>query len=96
MYLFLQVILIISLCFGLLYVLHMLITVRRANKNDYELSRAITGTFQNAFRGEVDTFRDGKRDYRVSAGLIVDRKTNTWKEQGKLSEEALDTILYPK
>ena len=55
------------------------------NRNRYEnIFAALTGTVKTVF--------DGSRDYRVRAGLAVNKK-NQWVEQGALSEEALDAVL---
>lgn len=67
----------------------------RADKSEYGISRARTRSWYKPIFGDVQTYHDGYRDFRVQAGLAVDKKTNTWKGQGILSEESIDSILKP-
>ncbi len=67
----------------------------RADKSEYGISRARTAKWYKSIVGDVHTYHDGYRDFRVQAGLAVDKKTNTWKGQGILSEESIDTLLKP-
>jgi len=67
----------------------------RADGHEYERNRDRTGGFRKALRGEIETVFDGARDYRVSAGIAIDRNTNSWVEQGRLSEEAISASLRP-
>jgi len=66
-----------------------------ASKGDYEINRRRSGGLFDPLFGRVKTSHDGYRDFRVCAGLAVDKKTNTWVEQGILSDEAVDAVLYP-
>jgi len=63
------------------------------NKSEYERNRRRLGGFKSVFSGSVPTVADGGRDYQVAAGIAIDRKTNQWVEQGKLSTEALLAAL---
>jgi len=67
----------------------------RADGHEYARNRDRTGSFRKALRGEIETVFDGARDYRVSAGIAVDCNTNSWVEQGRLSEEAISASLRP-
>jgi hypothetical protein len=67
----------------------------RGNRIEYDRNRQRTGSFRKAIRGEVETVFDGTRDYRVSAGVAVDRKKNEWVEQGRLSAEAVTAAVRP-
>lgn len=60
---------------------------------EYRKNRQRTKSLYHVIRGELPTQFEGGRDYRVRAGLAVDRKRNVWVEQGILSEEALDAVL---
>lgn len=65
-----------------------------ANKIEYALNQERTPGFLPAVRGELKTVFDGSRDYRVASGLVVDLgERNKWKEQGRLSEEAVSGIF---
>ena len=83
--------------FGVLGVSCLLFAIKlfRADGLEYERNRERTQSFRKALRGEIDTTHDGSRDYRVSAGVAVDCKTNTWVAQGRLSEEAISASLRP-
>jgi hypothetical protein len=67
----------------------------RGNALEYERNRRRVGSLRNAIRGEIPTVFDGTRDYRVSAGVGVDTKTNQRTEQGRLSAEAISSALRP-
>lgn len=63
-----------------------------SDTNEYNRNRRKTGSWRNPLRGTVNTCCEGNgRDHSISAGLAV--KNNTWIEQGKLSDEAIDAIL---
>ena len=66
-----------------------------SDKNDYRRNQGRSGKFWKSFSGQIKTRENGSRDFRVRAGLTVNRK-NQWQEQGALSEEAIDTILLKK
>ena len=67
----------------------------RGNRHEYDRNRLRTGSLRNAIRGEISTVFDGTRDYRVSAGVAVDKKKNEWVEQGRLSPEAITAAVRP-
>jgi hypothetical protein len=48
---------------------------------------------KNAALGLVPTDYDGRRDYRVAAGIAFNKKTKSWVEQGRLSAEAIQSSL---
>jgi hypothetical protein len=79
-----------ALCVTLLSVAYRLL---RSDKGDYNINRIRSGRLLDPILGRVKTSRSGYRDFRVQAGLAVDRQTNTWVEQGILSEEAIDAVL---
>lgn len=58
----------------------------------YDSNRKKCGKFVNPLKGTVPSFNNGNRDYRVCAGLSINRK-NQWTEQGALCEESVDSIL---
>lgn len=68
----------------------------RSDKGEYDLNRKRSGDWSSPFSGRVKTCHDGQRDYRVRAGLAIDKQTNTWVEQGILSDDAVDAVLRPK
>ncbi|CAK0750845.1 hypothetical protein CCP2SC5_1710004 [Azospirillaceae bacterium] len=61
---------------------------------EYERNRQRTKSFSAALHGRLSPYFEGKRDYRVAAGLAIDRRTNTWVEQGRLSDEALASVFH--
>lgn len=69
------------------------IRLAKADKGEYNKNRERTGSLMDVLLGKVHTIHDGRRDYRVRAGLAVDTKQNIWVEQGVLSEEALDSVI---
>ena len=70
------------------------VKIARGNRSEYERNRQRLGSsVVTAIRGEVPTVSDGTRDYRVAAGIAVDRKKNEWVEQGRLSSEAIAGAL---
>jgi hypothetical protein len=62
-------------------------------RSEYSRNRARSPSLVAVVRGEAPTFYDGVRDERVAAGVAVDIKANRWVEQGKLSEEAVSSVL---
>ena len=69
------------------------IKILRANPTAYETNRSLSPSVRGAMKGDVASFNNGNRDYRVAAGIALDTKTNTWREQGKLSAEAIDEVF---
>lgn len=65
----------------------------RGNGREYERNRHRIGGIKNVLSGKVATVADGGRDYRIAAGIAIDRNKNEWVEQGKLSSEALLSAL---
>ena len=65
----------------------------RGNWAEYGRNRQRLGSVRAAMRGEVETVSDGTRDYRVAAGIAIDSKKNEWREQGRLSTEAISAAL---
>lgn len=65
----------------------------RGDDGAYDQNRTRTGTVKNAAFGLVPTTLDGRRDYRVAAGIAFNRTTNAWVEQGRLSSEAIQSTL---
>jgi hypothetical protein len=63
------------------------------NATEYERNRRRAKNIKQTFLGKVPPVFDGTRDARISAGLAVDRKTNQWIEQGRLSDEAVASAL---
>jgi hypothetical protein len=54
--------------------------------------------FGSPWLGRVKTHEDGRRDFRVSAGLNVriDGQNREWVQQGIISDEAVDIIIAPR
>ena len=71
----------------------LLLRIIRGNANEYERNRSRAQSFFQTLRGKVPIRYDGTRDARVSAGIAVDRKTNEWIDQGRLSDEAIAAAL---
>jgi len=62
-------------------------------KSEYESNRVRSGKVKDAILGRVNTYHNGCRDSSVHAGIVVDKRTNTWVEQGALSDGAIDSVL---
>jgi hypothetical protein len=72
------------------------IVVFRGNRNEYNRNRnRLGGSLLRVIRGDIPTKYDGTRDDKVAAGVAIDLKRNEWKEQGRLSDEALRDALAP-
>ena len=63
---------------------------------EYSRNRQRSGKWNDALLGRLKTSEGGFRNYEVQAGLAVDTKDNVWVEQGKLSDEAIDSVMQPK
>ena len=68
--------------------------ILRASSDEYRRNQQRIGRVRNLLFGHVATRHAGVRDYRVRAGLSISKKDNCWEEQGALSEEAIDSVLY--
>jgi len=66
-----------------------------ADNADYSRNKERSGGLLGPLVGRIPTRFNGSRDFRVKAGLAINRK-NQWVEQGALSEEAIDTVLAKK
>lgn len=64
-----------------------------ANKADYEINRERSNSIVSVVRGNIRTKHGEHRDFRVQAGLAVDKKKNEWAENGALSEESIDSVI---
>ncbi len=64
-----------------------------ANKADYRSNQQATGGILNALKGNLPTFKDGRRSHKVGAGLVFDVRKRKLTEQGTLSDEAINSIL---
>lgn len=65
----------------------------QSRPNAYNANKARTGGWLKPILGRVNTFHNGYRDFSVHAGIAVDKKTNSWVEQGALSDGAVDAVL---
>lgn len=65
--------------------------VWRGDHVEYSRNRQRSTSLKAALRGEVPSLFDGNKNYRVAAGIVVDEETNEWKENGRLSEEAVSS-----
>ncbi|MBM9615021.1 hypothetical protein JWJ90_12095 [Desulfobulbus rhabdoformis] len=61
--------------------------------HNYRQIHEISGSFSSALKGTNSAFNNGSRDNRKKAGLAIDLRTNTWIEQGTLSDDSLDSIF---
>jgi len=84
----------VPLTFALMTVTFKLYRAYRTDRRgEYAKNRARTPSLGAVVRGEAPGFYDGVRDERLAAGIAVDTKTNRWVEQGRLSEEAITSVL---
>ncbi|MCF8470312.1 MAG: hypothetical protein K9G30_05975 [Parvibaculum sp.] len=68
--------------------------VLRGNRNEYNRNRnRLEKSLLRVISGNIPTKYDGTRDDKVAAGVAIDLKKNEWKEQGRLSDEALRDAL---
>lgn len=65
----------------------------RGDRVEYARNRMRTPSALAALKGDIPTSFDGKRDFRVAAGVVIDNTTNEWRESGRLSEEAISSIF---
>jgi len=80
-----------------LCMLRIAILILMGDRNEYDRNRnrvtpGIPGVW-TILRGEVATKHDGIRDDKVAAGIAIDLRENCWREQGRLSDEALRDVL---
>ncbi len=61
------------------------VTILKSDPTEYKLNREIT---KSPFKGVVNP----RKDSRAQAGMIINKK-NEWVEQGRISDEAIDSIL---
>jgi hypothetical protein len=59
----------------------------------YKQNQIRTGTWKASVLGRVRPNFDGRRDYRVAAGIVYDTEEKRWVEQGRLSSEAIAATL---
>lgn len=64
-----------------------------ANKANYRLNQQATGGIVNALKGNIPTFKDGRRSHKVCAGLVYNVRKRKLIEQGTLSDEAINSVL---
>jgi hypothetical protein len=86
----------VSVFFGLCMLrIAALIFLGDRNEYDRNRNRVAQGAsgLRTILRGEVPTKYDGVRDDKVAAGVAIDLRTNRWREQGRLSDEALRDVL---
>lgn len=65
----------------------------QVNRPVFEVLRARAGSVAAVALGAVKADHDSRRDPLVHAGIVVDRKTNTWTPRGQCSRDALDVIF---
>lgn len=78
--------------FGVVF-LYLAYKLATADEHEYRLNQSRSGNWKNPWLGNLSTFHEGNRDERVYSSLTVDLKTNQWREQGRLSEESIDTVV---
>lgn len=64
-----------------------------SSEYDRNRERVRRCTWRQIFEGRVPAMFGDGRDYRIAAGLAVDRRKNEWVEQGRLSDEAVSSIF---
>jgi len=87
------VLILIPIAFTFLAGAFKLLHVYRTDRTEYLRNQMRATTPLAVMRGETNSFYDGVRDERVSAGIAIDGRNNRWVEQGKLSEEAVSAVL---
>jgi hypothetical protein len=88
------ILLLLPSAFACLVVAYKLVRVYLSDRSEYVRNRERTPSIRSVIRGEIPTFFDGIRDERVMAGLAINTIDNSWVEQGKLSEEAISSVLH--
>jgi hypothetical protein len=84
----------VPLTFALMIITYRLYRAYRTDRrSEYAKNRARSPSLSAVARGAAPSFYDGVRDERVAAGIAVNTKTNEWVEQGRLSEEAISSVL---
>lgn len=83
----------IPLAISFLIIAVRLIRVIATDAEEYVRNQERSPSLRAIIRGEAPTLFDGARDERVMAGLAVDTNKNVWVEQGKLSEEAVSSVI---
>jgi|SRR5260370_39304395 len=87
------ILVLIPLACTFLVVAYKLIRLYRTDRAEYVRNQLRSRSTGAVVRGEATSFYDGVRDERVAAGIAINTKTNQWVEQGKLSEEAVASLL---
>lgn len=65
-----------------------------ADKHAFRSNQKASKGFMNALKGTVPSYHHGgMRDYKVHAGLAIDRKKNKLVSLGGLSSEAVASVL---
>jgi hypothetical protein len=83
----------IPLAFTFFAIAYKLLRLYRTDRVEYVRNQQRSESTASVIRGDAKSFYDGVRDERVAAGIAVDTKKNEWVEQGKLSEEAVASLL---
>ena len=69
------------------------IQVLTADRVAYRSCQALTKNVKKPVLGMISTYGEGSRDYRVAAGMLWDRKSKRVIDQGKLSNESIDSLF---
>ena len=89
----LAIIVIAPICITSIAIVVRLIGAHGSDRSEYLRNRERSPSVRDVLAGNTPTYHDGIRDERVSAGVAVDINKNVWVEQGKLSEEAVASVL---
>jgi hypothetical protein len=83
----------VPLSIAVLLLAFRLVRVYINDRSEYVRNKERSPSMKAVIRGELPNFHDAVRDERVAAGVAVDVRNNVWVEQGKLSEEAVSSVL---
>lgn len=70
------------------------IKVRFGNHAAVTAARKSANSVGNTIGGNLEPFHDGRRDFRIAAGLAIQKGKNgkKWVSQGKVSDETIHSI----
>jgi hypothetical protein len=73
--------------------LHLAYRLWFGDSHAYRQNQIRTGSWKASILGRVRPNFDGRRDYKVAAGIVFDTEKKCWVEQGRLSAEAIAATL---
>ena len=69
------------------------VKILRADSSLYKEARELTKSPLHAIKGDIPVDSDRIRDYRVAAGMALDKTSNRIVPQGAISDEIVGGIL---